>query len=592
MKNLKNLSLFRIAILLYINIYFKNIFLIVISICILFLLNKKEIIIMSLLLLISLVKLPCLMPFGYVADTNSKYATVNSILYKVALFDSNAEKGDFVYVKDVCLNDDFDNYSSYYLYKAQDAKILSTNTPFKLSLNHLNTFDDDIKNIFKKVIFNDYVSDGDLIVNIGYGFGLYFLLKKIFIKNKFLAIFLIFVYTVFFDFEFKLIFLIIDFVLSFYSFDPIDNLSLKAILITLLNYRLLNNSSIILTLLFSFLYLSEYKNCRFLLAIIQSWYFGQVNVFSSFFYNLYLNIRIIIFAFSLICFICPFLSAPYLFIMKIISVVIDGLLISIRGKVSLFSFIVLLIIYILGLKKDYQLYICLLICLLCINNPFRHITFIDVGQGDATLISSYNYKILIDTGSSYNYHKLRKYLFSQGVYKIDYLLISHSDEDHSGNIDNLKNDFKIKNIITTKGDLSYKNLYLKNYYLGEFDNDNDNSLVYKIEINGLSFLFTGDISQNVERLLANKLIKEDINILKVSHHGSNSASSPYFIGTILPSYAIISTNGKYNHPHKETIETLDAYLVDNLITKQEGDITFNLSFINCIKTKNKLIFIR
>ena len=591
MKNSKTIFLFRIAILFYLNVYFKNIFLFIISVIILFLLDKKESVILIILLSLSLIKLPNLIPIGYVSNVNSKYSTVNSLVYKTVLYDTNLEVGDFVYLSDSSINDDFDNFSSYYLFKAQKGKTILANTPFKLSLKHLDKFDNDTKNLLKKTIFNDYVSDNDLLVSVGYGFGLYFLLKKIFDKNKYLSLFLIVSYSIFFDFEFKLLFIIIDFVLSYFSFDSINNLSIKAIFITLINYRLLSTSSILLTLLFSFIYLSEYKNCRFLLGVIQSLFFGQVNIFVSIFYSLYLNIRIIIFLISLFCFILPFSSPFYLLLMKIIGFVLDILLISIRGKISLLSCVVIIIFYLFGLKKDYQLYICLLFCLLCLNNPFKHVTFIDVGQGDAALLSSYNYKVLVDTGSSYNYHKLRKALYSQGVYTIDYLLISHSDEDHNGNIENLKNDFKIKNIITSEGDISYKDLYLKNFYLGTFDNENDGSLIYKTEINGLSFLFTGDISQNIERLLVNTYDVGDIGVLKVSHHGSYTGTSEYFIGNILPSFAIISTNGKYNHPHQDTLNTLDAYLVDYLITKMEGDITFNLSFIKFIKTNKKLIFL-
>ena len=592
MKNSKTISLFRVAILFYLNVYFKNIFLVAISLIILFLLDKKENLILLILLSISIIKLPNLIPIGYVSDCNSNYASVNSFLYKTVLYDTNLKVGDFVYVSDSMINEDFDNYSSYYLYKADKGKILLSNTPFKLSLKHLQKFDDDTKNLLKKTIFNDYVSDSDLLVSVGYGFGLYFLLKKIFDKNKYLSLFFIVLYSIFFDFEFKLLFILIDFVLSYFDFDSINNLSIKMIFITLINYRLLSTSSVLLTLLFSFIYLSEYKNCRFILGIIQSIFFGQVNIFVSLFYTLYLNIRIFIFIVSLFCFILPFTSPLYLLIMKIIGFVLDILLISIRGKISLLTSLVLIIIYLCGIRKDYQLYISLLLCLLCINNPFKHVIFIDVGQGDSALISSYNYKVLIDTGSSYNYHKLRKALYSQGVYVIDYLLISHNDEDHNGNIENLKNDFKIKNIVTTQGDISYKDLYLKNYYLGTFDNENDGSLVYKTEINGFSFLFTGDISQNIERLLVNTYDIGKIDTLKISHHGSYTGTSEYFIGTILPSYAIISTNGKYNHPHVDTLNTLDAYLVNYLITKQEGDITFNLSFIKFIKTDLKLIFLK
>lgn len=137
------------------------------------------------------------------------------------------------------------------------------NTPYKMSLNHLNSFDKDASNLFKKILFNDFVSDNDLLFNIGYGFGLYFLLRKIFDKNKYLSLFLLFIYSIFFDFELKLLFLIIDFILSFFEVDNINNLSIKIIVITLIDINLFLNYSILLTLIFSFIYKSNYYKSKF-----------------------------------------------------------------------------------------------------------------------------------------------------------------------------------------------------------------------------------------------------------------------------------------------------------------------------------------
>lgn len=150
----------------------------------------------------------------------------------------------------------------------------------------------------------------------------------------------------------------------------------------------------------------------------------------------------------------------------------------------------------------------------------------------------------------------------------------------------MKKDFKIKNIITSPIDISIKDITLNNYYLGYFDNDNDNSLIYETTIDNLSFLFTGDISKDIERLLISKY-DLDIDILKVSHHGSKTGSESQFIGTILPRYAIISTNGYYGHPHNETLATLKAYHIDILQTKKEGTISFFFcKLFKFIKTDN------
>lgn len=565
MQSLKNILLFRLTVLFFLNVYFKNIFILIFSLFILFLIDKKESVILIIILLISLVHFD-IPTIGYVSRVKDGIAIINNC----EVDDLGYEVGDFI------LNE--------HVYK---------NTPYKVSLNHLNIFDKDVSNLFKKILFNDFVSDKDLIFNIGYGFGLYFLLRKIFDKNKYLSLFLLFIYSIFFDFELKLLFLIIDFILSFFEVDNINNLSIKIIVITLIDIKLFLNYSILLTLIFSFIYKTNYYKSKFLIGLVQSFFFCQVNILSCLVYNWYLNIRIFIFIISLLSFVCPLLLPIYLIVMKVLSYIIYIFLISIRGKISIITLMILLISYLFGIRKDYQLYLLLLMCLLTLNNPIKHVTFIDVGQGDATLISNLNYKILIDTGSAFNYHKLKKTLYEEGVYTLDYLLISHNDEDHCGNVDNLMRDFKIKKTVYDKYDIVYKDLYFNCLDVGILDNDNDNSVVYYLDFNDYSFLFTGDISKNVERLIANRYVLDKVNCLKVSHHGSATGTSSYFVGKILPDYAIISTNGKYNHPHKETLDTLNSYLVDILITKELGNIKFNfIGNLKYLSYKNQIIVLK
>ena len=565
MQSLKNILLFRLTIIFFLNIYFKNIFIFLISILLLFILDKKESLILIVLFAISLVHIN-LPTIGYVSRVKDDIAIINNTEFT----NLDYSVGDFVFKDKVFKN-----------------------TPYKMSLNHLNSFNKELSDLFKKILFNDYVSDQYLIFNIGYGFGLYFLLRKIFDKNKYLSLFILFIYSIFFDFELKLLFLIIDFILSFFEVDNINNLSIKIIVITLIDINLFLNYSILLTLIFSFIYKSNYYKSKFLIGLVQSFFFGQVNILSCLVYNWYLNIRIFIFIISLLSFVCPLLLPIYLLVMKVLSCIIYIFLISIRGKISIITLMILLISYLFGIRKDYQLYLLLLMCLLTLNNPIKHVTFIDVGQGDATLISNINYKILIDTGSAYNYHKLKKTLYEEGVYTLDYLLISHNDEDHCGNVDNLMRDFKIKKTVYDKYDIAYKDLYFNCLDVGIFDNDNDNSVVYYLDINDYSFLFTGDISKNVERLIVNRYAIDKVNCLKVSHHGSATGTSSYFVGKILPDYAIISTNGKYNHPHKETLDTLNSYLVDILITKELGNIKFNfIGNLKYLSYKNQIIVLK
>ena len=162
MQSLKNILLFRLTIIFFLNIYFKNIFIFLISILLLFILDKKESLILIVLLAISLIHLN-LPTIGYVSRVKNDIAIINNIEFT----NLDYSVGDFVFKDKVFKN-----------------------TPYKMSLNHLKSFDNDVSNLFKKILFNDFVSDNDLIFNIGYGFGLYFLLRKIFDKNKYLSLFL------------------------------------------------------------------------------------------------------------------------------------------------------------------------------------------------------------------------------------------------------------------------------------------------------------------------------------------------------------------------------------------------------------------
>ena len=166
MQSLKNILLFRLTIIFFLNIYFKNIFIFLISILLLFILDKKESLIIIVLLAISLIHLN-LPTIGYVSRVKDDIAIINNTEFT----NLDYSVGDFVFKDNVFKN-----------------------TPYKMSLNHLKSFDNDVSNLFKKILFNDFVSDNDLLFNIGYGFGLYFLLRKIFDKNKYLSLLLLYIY--------------------------------------------------------------------------------------------------------------------------------------------------------------------------------------------------------------------------------------------------------------------------------------------------------------------------------------------------------------------------------------------------------------
>lgn len=234
-----------------------------------------------------------------------------------------------------------------------------------------------------------------------------------------------------------------------------------------------------------------------------------------------------------------------------------------------------------------------------INNG-SEVIYLDVGQGDSTIIIAPHQKkvVLVDTGGKIKYKEEKwqerakkynlssrtiKYLNSKGISKIDYLILTHGDYDHIGEAINLVNNFKVEKVIFNCGSFNdlekklIKDLNKKNikYYAcikginiannelhflntKENDNENDNSNVIYTKLYNYKFLFMGDAGNTCEKDIIDKYNLDEIDFLKVGHHGSNTSSSKYFIDKIKPKNSIISVgkNNRYNHPKDEVLETL------------------------------------
>ena len=245
------------------------------------------------------------------------------------------------------------------------------------------------------------------------------------------------------------------------------------------------------------------------------------------------------------------------------------------------------------------------------NNAY--IYFFDVGQGDSSLIVSSKHKevILIDTGGLFdNYYPIENiinFLKSIGITKINYLILTHGDYDHMGYSSYLINNYKVKNVIFNNGTfndlelelidiLNKKNItyyqsleYLniansKLYFLNKeiYNNENDNSSVLYLKLSNYKFLFMGDASIDVENKLIKTYSLNDIDVLKVGHHGSKTSSSKNFINYINPKYSIISVgkNNLFGHPNKEVLKILEQSEIFR--TDKNGSIEFKITKENLL----------
>ena len=197
------------------------------------------------------------------------------------------------------------------------------------------------------------------------------------------------------------------------------------------------------------------------------------------------------------------------------------------------------------------------------------VVMIDVGQGDCFLIQQPFNKgnILIDTGGLQTRDlastTLVPYLNSQGIYKLDYVFISHDDFDHNGSYDSLSKQIKIDHTITTyQSQMKIGDVEIEMLDDGiSHDDKNDDSLVIKAKINNLVYLFMGDASSEVEKELIKKYPELKADVLKVSHHGSSTGTCSEFIDVVRPKVALISCgkNNRYNHPNEDVLLRLKDY---------------------------------
>lgn len=212
------------------------------------------------------------------------------------------------------------------------------------------------------------------------------------------------------------------------------------------------------------------------------------------------------------------------------------------------------------------------------------VCFVDVGQGDCIHIRSGGKNILIDGGGSYKSNiaekTLKPYLLKNGVTHIDIAFVTHMDSDHSKGVEQLSQIMKIDTLVlpvcerleenSIKADniiYAYEGLHIEAGGAvfdvisppksGGFGDKNNDCIVMRAEVDGVSILFTGDLAEDGEqRLLGNPGIACDI--IKIAHHGSSGSSSPEFIQKADPKFAVISC-GSYNiygHPSGRVLDLL------------------------------------
>ena len=223
----------------------------------------------------------------------------------------------------------------------------------------------------------------------------------------------------------------------------------------------------------------------------------------------------------------------------------------------------------------------------------------NVGQGDAILVTTEWGNMLIDTSLSGERDKLTSYLNAMQITEFEYVVFTHPDGDHIGNADYIIQNYDIGTIFmpnidkTTKtyermldaieenqiytiliGEEDYCKQSGYTFMLGDLkntiiapnddygDDANEMSIVIKAEYGDTSIMLTGDAERQSEADILERWDEEflDCDVLKVGHHGSYSSTTQEFLDAVSPSIAVISCgfNNSYGHPHEPTMKRLTA----------------------------------
>lgn len=234
--------------------------------------------------------------------------------------------------------------------------------------------------------------------------------------------------------------------------------------------------------------------------------------------------------------------------------------------------------------------------------------YIDIGQGDATLLRSPSGKfMLIDCGPTSSSGYLVKYLYDMGVERLDYLLITHPHEDHFGGAFSVMEHFEIEELIIHE---DFAETYPYDKYIrmaddygydvvltavgdhfefggcAEFeiigpektdaDDLNESSLCFRVVYENTAFMFTGDAEDHTESSLLSSGKPLKSNVLKAGHHGSSTSNTVNFVNAVSPEYAVVSCgkNNDYGHPHRETVRIFENAGIKMLRTDEKENIVF------------------
>lgn len=236
------------------------------------------------------------------------------------------------------------------------------------------------------------------------------------------------------------------------------------------------------------------------------------------------------------------------------------------------------------------------------------VSFIDVGQGDGVLVQAGGTNHLIDAGRPEEGPNVVDFLRGRGVRKLDGIVVSNPDADHIGGFLDVLDAFEVERVYVSgdpKGTLTY-NSFLRGVREegsdvevlrtgrrmdwggvradviapptdaegGLFSETNDNSVAILLSYGTARILLAGDAEAREEEYMASGPHTGPLTVLKVTHHGSNTSSTPLFLSRFRPKIAVIQcgADNPYGHPTPETLDRLQETGARIFRNDEDGDV--------------------
>lgn len=240
------------------------------------------------------------------------------------------------------------------------------------------------------------------------------------------------------------------------------------------------------------------------------------------------------------------------------------------------------------------------------HGEFR-VHFIDVGQGMAVHLQTKSHNLLYDTGASFSSGNdigelvLVPYMRELGISKVDTLLVSHKDNDHSGgmrglmksiHVERLMLNFPYDQSVRLKPQLispcrqgmqwqwdGVNFLVLHPHDPSAFRKSNDRSCVLLVESGENSVLLAGDITTRIEKILNAEYPTLQADLLQAPHHGSKTSSGAAWLSKLSPQYAVFSAGyrNSFNHPHPTIQARYDQLGIESFTSWRHGKISFHIN---------------